>query len=59
MPDLQQHPSNLNLIKNVEDNIVHLNRIVFISVNLFIASYKKKRASHFSRETVNEVKQFK
>ena len=38
IPDLQRYPWNLDLIKNVEDNVVFLTRKVFISVNFSIVS---------------------
>ena len=47
------------LIKNMEDTVVFLTRKVFISLSLFIASYNKKSASHFCRETAKENKHFK
>ena len=38
IPDLQRYPWNLDLIKNVEDNVIFLTRKVFISVNFSIVS---------------------
>ena len=59
MPDLQWYPRNLNLIINVEDIVVFLNRKVVISPSFSFAYYSRKCASHFRRETTNESKQFK
>ena len=35
-------PLKLDLVKNLENNVVFLTRKVFISVNVFIDSYKPK-----------------
>ena len=50
IPDLQQHPWNLNLIKNVVHNVVE-NCLIPISSPLFLIS--NKCASHFCYKTTN------
>ena len=42
MPDLQRYPRNLDLIKNVEDNIVFLTQ-VFYSFNFLITTQKQEK----------------
>ena len=42
MPDFQWYPWNLNLIKNLEDNIVFFTQKVFNSENFSISSYKQE-----------------
>ena len=59
IPELQQYPWNLNLIKNVEDTIVFLTRKVFTSESFSIAFYKQEMRGHFRRETANENDDFK
>ena len=59
IPELQQYPWNLNLIKNVEDTIVFLTRKVFTSESFSIAFYKQEMRGHFRRETANEKDDFK
>ena len=51
MPDLQQYPRNLKLIKNVEDTVVVLALKVFHSVNFFL--------TRNAQGTANEIKQLK
>ena len=38
---LQRYPRNLNLIKNMEDTVVFLNRKVLISMSFSIALHKQ------------------
>ena len=59
IPELQQYPWNLNLIKNVEDTIVFLIRKVFIYESFSMAFYKQEMRGHFRRETANENDHFK
>ena len=51
MPDLQQYPGNLNLIKDVEDTVVFLTPKMFISVNFYIACYKQEMRKLLSRKS--------
>ena len=39
---LKAYPGNVNLIKNVEDTVVFLNRKLFIFLSFSIASYKNE-----------------
>ena len=59
MPDLQQYPWNLNLLKNEKDIVVFLTRNVFIFWVSPLLLKIKKCASRFRKETATENKQFK
>ena len=56
-PDLQRYPWNLDLIKNVGDNVVLLNWTFLWPFSIILI--RKKYASHFGRETTIVIKQFK
>ena len=53
MPDLQWYPRNLNLIKNVEDNVVSATQ-VFISVNFSLVPFKQEMRKSLLTETRNK-----